>query len=128
MIRHAGSQKIDAARPALTGILRQAPEMEKPCDMASLPSGEPCLRCSGLLVRSYTSALDSDLTGSPIELWRCVNCGDCLDGSILANRWKRPEPAHPRTRPRAGAQHIGQPRGMGTGTTQHMLLERDNQK
>jgi hypothetical protein len=129
MTRQAGSPKIDATRPALTDLSRLAPGLEKEsCDIASIPSHEPCLRCSGLLVRSYTAALESDLTGRPIEVWRCINCGDCLDSDILANRWKAPEPLHPRTRPRTGAQHTGRPHGALTGRTQDMLLERDNQE
>jgi hypothetical protein len=129
MTRQAGSPKIDATRPALTDVSCRAPGLEKePCDIASFLSDELCSRCSGLLVRSYTAALESDLTGRPIEVWRCINCGDCLDSDILANRWKGPEPLHPRTRPRTGAQHTGRPRGAATGTTQHMLPGRDNQE
>jgi hypothetical protein len=28
-----------------------------------------------------------------MRLWRCVNCGDCIDHDILANRWNGPVPA-----------------------------------
>lgn len=128
MTRHAGSPKIDDTHPAMIDLSHRAPDPERNlCELASIPSNEPCLRCSGLLVRSYTAALESDLTGRPIEVWRCINCGDCLDSDILANRWKGPEPFHPRTRPRTGAQHTGRPRGAAAGTTQRMLLERGNQ-
>ena len=57
-----------------------------------------CLRCGGLLISSYTASLERDITGTPVTLWRCVNCGDCVDREILANRWKDSIPAH--TRPR----------------------------
>ena len=57
------------------------------------PPGESCLRCSGLLVPSYLASLESDVTGKPMRLWRCVNCGDYLDNDILANRWKGLVPA-----------------------------------
>jgi hypothetical protein len=39
------------------------------------------------------ASLESDLTGRPMRLWRCVNCGDCVDRDILANRWNGPMPA-----------------------------------
>ena len=57
------------------------------------PPGASCLRCSGLLVPSYTASLERDFTGTPVTLWRCVNCGDCVDRDILANRWNSPVPA-----------------------------------
>jgi hypothetical protein len=128
MTQHAGPPKIDSTHPALTDISRLKPDREKgQCNLASVMPGESCLRCSGLLVRSYTAALESDLTGKPTEVRRCVNCGDCVDSHILANRWKGPGPLRPRARPRTGSQHTGRPRGrprgVGTGTTQQMVLE-----
>jgi hypothetical protein len=39
------------------------------------------------------ASLESDLSGRPMRLWRCVNCGDCIDYDILANRWNGPVPA-----------------------------------
>jgi hypothetical protein len=114
----AGSPEIDSSPPALTGASRRAPDRERgPRNKASAPPGESCLRCGGLLVPSYTESLDSDLTGRPMSLWRCVNCGDCVDSYILANRWKDPVPARPCGRPRTGPQRTGQPRGVGTGMT-----------
>ena len=91
MILLAGSPNIDSSPPALTDASRQAPDRERePRNKASAPPGESCLRCGGLLVPSYTASLERDVTGKPMTLWRCVNCGDCVDHDILANRGKGP--------------------------------------
>ena len=82
---------------------------------AWVPHGELCLRCSGLLIPSYTASLEWDITGNPMTLWRCVNCGDCVDHDILANRGKGPGGARSRARPPTEPQHSGRPRGVGTG-------------
>ena len=76
-------------------ITRKAPPvpMRGPRNQAWTPSGTGCLRCGGLLVLSYMASLESDLSGRPLRLWRCVNCGDCIDHDILANRWNGPVPA-----------------------------------
>jgi|CXWL01.1.fsa_nt_gi hypothetical protein len=67
---------------------------------ASAPSDTSCLRCGGLLVPSYTASLERGFIGAPETLWRCVNCGDCVDPEILANREARVLPARQRARPR----------------------------
>lgn len=36
-----------------------------------------CLRCGGLLVRFYVRRL---------RMWRCVQCGDRFDDTVLRNR------------------------------------------
>ncbi len=94
MILLAGFPDIDSSPPALTDVSRRAPDRDRrPRNKAWAPPSEFCLRCGGLLVPSYLASLESDLTGRPMRLWRCVNCGDCLDSYILANRWKGPVPA-----------------------------------
>jgi len=98
----AGSPEIESSPPALTGASRRAPDRERGLrNKASAPPGESCLRCGGLLVPSYTESLDSDLTGRPMSLWRCVNCGDCVDSYILANRQEPRRGHHPLGRPLA---------------------------
>jgi hypothetical protein len=74
---------------------REAPPvpMRGPNNQAWAPPGAPCLRCGGLLVLSYLASLESDFSGRPMRLWRCVNCGDCIDYDILANRWNGSVPA-----------------------------------
>lgn len=52
--------------------------------------GNSCLQCYGLLISGYTASLERDVTGTLVTLWRCVNCGDCLDHVILTNRWESP--------------------------------------
>lgn len=116
MIMLAGSPDFDSSPPALPDASRQAPDRDRePRNQASAPPGEFCLRCGGLLVPSYTASLERDVTGKPVTLWRCVNCGDCMDRDILANRWKSPGPTRQRTRPPTGPQRTGRPRGVGTG-------------
>lgn len=94
MILHADSPVIDSPPSFLIDACPLAPDREKgPRNKVWTPLGESCLRCSGLLVPSYMAALESDVTGKPMKLWRCINCGDCVDSDILANRCKRPVPA-----------------------------------
>ena len=88
----AGSPDIDSSPSALTDVSRRAPDRERgPRNKAWAPPGESCLRYGGLQVPSYTASLERDITGKPVTLWRCVNCGDCVDSCILANRWKDPD-------------------------------------
>lgn len=82
---------------------------------AKAPRNECCLRCGGLLVTSFTASLERDLTGAPIALWRCINCGDCVDRFILANRGKGPGPVVPRVVLPRGPQPADQPRGARIG-------------
>lgn len=99
MILLTGFPNIDSSPPALTDTSHRAPSRESgPRNKAWAPPDEFCLRCGGLLVPSYMASLESDLTGRPMRVWRCVNCGDCVDSEILANRWKGSIPA--RARPR----------------------------
>lgn len=77
---------------------------------------ESCLRCGGLLVVSYPPSLEYDAAGTPVTLWRCVNCGNCMDRCILANRLQSPMPARRRARPPAGPQHTGRSRGAATAS------------
>jgi len=88
-----------------------------PRNQASSPPGKFCLRCGGLLVASYTASWEQDVTGKPMTLWRCVNCGDCVDHDILVNRGKGSGSTRVRARPPAGPQFIGWLRRAGTGMT-----------
>jgi hypothetical protein len=100
----AGSPPIDASPPALTTTPpRLGGDRERePPNKAWAPSDTCCLRCGGLLAPGYPSSLEHTVTGNPVTLWRCVNCGDCVDRFILANRWKGPGPAGPRIGLRPG--------------------------
>jgi hypothetical protein len=114
----AGSLDIDSSFPVLPNAFHRAADRDRePRIKASAPPGGFCLRCSGLLVPSYTASLERDVTGKPVTLWRCVNCGDCVDSDILANRGKGSGSARPRARPPAGPQYTGQPYGVGAGMT-----------
>jgi hypothetical protein len=94
MILLAGIPDLDSSPSALTDTSRRASDRDRrPRNQASTPPGTCCLRCGGLLVLSYVASLESDLSGRPMRLWRCVNCGDCIDHDILANRWNGPVPA-----------------------------------
>ena len=118
MIRLADSQDIDSSPPALSDASRRAADRDRaPRQQAWAPPGGCCLRCGGLLVPSYTASLDREVTGTPVTLWRCINCGDCVDPDILANRGKGTEPARPRARSPTGLQRTGRPRGVGTSMT-----------
>ncbi len=85
---------LDSSPSARADASRRTPDRERgPRNQAWTPPGACCLRCGGLLVPSYTASLEWDVTGKPLTLWRCVNCGDCIDHDILANRWKGYVPA-----------------------------------
>lgn len=132
MILLAGFSDIDSASPALADTHRRASRRERgPRKKSSPPPDESCRRCGGLMVPSYTASLESDCTGKPMTLWRCVNCGDCVDACILANRWKGGGPARPHERPRTGRRYAGQPRGGGRGirasATRRAVVESDYQ-
>lgn len=108
MTRSAVSPIIDASPSTMANLSHRAADRDRePRNQAWDPTDEFCLRCGGLLVLSYTSSLERDAEGRPITLWRCVNCGDCVDRNILANRRKGPESARVRARPPVGPQYTG---------------------
>ena len=114
----AVSPTSDPSPPTLTGsISRTADRDREPRNKVWVPPEQLCLRCGGLLVPSYTAALERHITGEPMTLWRCVNCGDCVDQDILANRGKGPGSARLRARPPTGPQCTGQLRGVKMGIT-----------
>jgi hypothetical protein len=91
MILLAGFPDLDSSPLAMTDASRRAPDRERGMRNQALASpGESCLRCGGLLVPSDLASLESNVTGRPMRLRCCVNCGDCVDSYILANRWKGP--------------------------------------
>jgi hypothetical protein len=57
-----------------------------------------CMRCHGLLLEtlpltwSSSDSPPSPEDGLVIPAWQCVNCGDCIDAVILANRMAPPPP------------------------------------
>ncbi len=107
------SQPSNAAPPSTltTDPLHQAAEWEREQpNKASAPPDKGCLRCGGLLVPSYTLPMEQDAAGNPMTVWRCVNCGDCVDHHILFNRRKNSVSARMRARPPTGPQRIGRPR------------------
>ena len=103
MSRLAGSPNVGEARQAVRLASRAQP--------SALP-GLSCLRCGGLLVTSFTASLERDATGTPVTLRRCVNCGDCVDPFILANRGKGPRPIVTRVVLPRGPQRAGPAGGM----------------
>ncbi|MDP1768897.1 MAG: hypothetical protein Q8L74_08870 [Nitrospirota bacterium] len=105
--RATSSSSVGSHRATDRDLRTQEPALRNAC----------CLRCGGLLVTSFTAALERDVTGAPITLRRCVNCGDCLDAFILANRWKGPGPAGPRVGVPRGPQQTGRPPSAGIGMT-----------
>ena len=101
MIPRTGFAPIDSAPLTLSDVSRRtAARATEPRNQAAAPSDTSCLRCGGLLVPSYTASLERDFIGAPETLWRCINCGDCVDPEILANRGTRVLPARQRARPR----------------------------
>lgn len=93
------------------GAASQTVRLASPTQPPALP-GLACLRCGGLLVTSFTASLERDTTGTPVTLRRCVNCGDCVDPFILANREKGPGPVITRVGLPRGPQRAGPAGGM----------------
>ena len=101
MTPRIGCAAIDSAPLTLSDVFRRtATRATKPRNQAAALSDTSCLRCGGLLVPSYMASLERDFIGAPETLWRCVNCGDCVDPEILANRGKLVLPVRQRARPR----------------------------
>ena len=93
---------IDTSPPVLPDASHRATDRDvEPRNKASVPPGGFCMRCGGLLVPSYTASWERDVTDKPMTLWRCVNCGDCVDCDILANRQEPRRGHHPLGRPLA---------------------------
>lgn len=68
-----------------------------------------CGRCQGFMVPCFTNSLFLEITVAMSNpSWRCVNCGEWLDETIMSNRLrttpaasfsrKSPSPRHPRWR------------------------------
>jgi hypothetical protein len=91
------------------GTARQAAGLAPRTKLPTVPATS-CVRCGGLLVTSFTASLERDATGTPVTLRRCVNCGDCVDPFILANRGKGPGPVVMRVGLPRGPQQTGRPR------------------
>ena len=45
-----------------------------------------CSRCGGFLVRSFCISPDQGTSEFQIPVWKCLQCGDVLDATILKNR------------------------------------------
>lgn len=45
-----------------------------------------CSRCGGLLVRSFCISPDQGTWEFQIPVWKCLQCGDVFDATILKNR------------------------------------------
>jgi hypothetical protein len=49
-----------------------------------------CRRCQGLMVPCFTDSLFLEIAeGVRDPSWRCVNCGEWLDETIVSNRLRR---------------------------------------
>lgn len=108
MMPFIGSPRLASFFSPLIGTSRQIPARERgPCEETSHLSDAPCRRCGGLMVPSYTAALENDGTGRPMQLWRCVNCGEYLDPCILSNRTNGLVPTRQPMGPEAGPRHAG---------------------
>lgn len=110
MILLAASPDIGFSHSVLIAPSRLALNRQRGArNKASAPPDESCLHGGGLLVPSYTATPARDFTGKPVMVWRCVNCEDCFDAQILANRRKNTEPTGLRARPGTGGPRPGPP-------------------
>ena len=86
----------------------------------SLPE-PPCWRCDGLMVPCYTNSLEPRIEGIPIAMWRCINCGECLDTQILANRSKQHPSRDGLVGPRKRGLRRHRPRGRSREVDRRMV-------
>lgn len=55
---------------------------------------ETCARCRGFMVPSFTDSLQLEIGEKPgAAAWRCLNCGEWVDATIVTNRKRA---GHPR--------------------------------
>lgn len=47
-----------------------------------------CSRCRGLLVKTFCVSPEEGIAGFQIEVFKCLQCGDLFDNTILENRWR----------------------------------------
>lgn len=45
-----------------------------------------CSRCGGFVVRSFCISPDQGTSEFEIPVWKCLQCGDLFDATILKNR------------------------------------------
>jgi len=45
-----------------------------------------CSRCGGFVVRSFCISPDQGTSEFEIPVWKCLQCGDVFDATILKNR------------------------------------------
>jgi len=45
-----------------------------------------CSRCGGFLVSSFCISPDQGTSEFQIPVWKCLQCGDVIDATILKNR------------------------------------------
>jgi hypothetical protein len=51
-----------------------------------------CYRCEGLMVPCFTNSLLLETAEAVRDpSWRCVNCGEWVDETIMSNRLRRPQ-------------------------------------
>jgi hypothetical protein len=63
---------------------------EKSSEQSGVMQAGICKRCGGLMVPCFTNSLILEVTESIRDpSWRCVNCGEWLDETIVSNRVRR---------------------------------------
>lgn len=63
---------------------------EKSMEHSGVMQADICKRCGGLMVPCFTNSLILEITESVRDpSWRCVNCGEWLDKTILSNRLRK---------------------------------------
>ena len=55
-------------------------------DKLSSGSDSICSRCQGFLVKTFCVSPEEGVAGFQIEVFKCLQCGDLFDNTILENR------------------------------------------
>ena len=70
--------------------LHQQPILTSPTRLDKLSSGSHsiCSRCHGFLLKTFCISPEEGIAGFQIEVFKCLQCGDLFDRTILENRWR----------------------------------------
>ncbi len=68
----------------------QQPILTSPTRFDKLSSGSHsiCSRCHGFLVKTFCVSPEEGVADFQIEVFKCLQCGDLFDNTILENRWR----------------------------------------
>lgn len=95
--RLSASRTADTARESVKRVFE--PRAQGRPSREERGSAMTCLRCEGLMVREHCYDLWSDSGQLAFQGFRCVQCGEIVDATIVSNRRRTLEPGAERRPP-----------------------------